>query len=314
LQKISLTGGTGFVGRRLVDVLGRDDRELTCLARNAAARNLPIVPGLDWLSGRVEDADAQRQLVAGADTVIHVAGLTKALGRDGFHRTNVEATAALVMQARKAGVRHFILVSSLAASRPEVSAYAASKALAESAARRLSGNMQLTIIRPPAVLGPGDDATRDVMHLLRRGWMVYPSRGQPAGRFSWIDVGDLARFILSVVDAPSQASDHILAPSSGPQLSWDDVADAAEAVLNRKVRRIGLPAALVRSVGVAADFTALVSRHPFILSGGKANELLQRDWQSDFVVDVPTPLHQTLSHCFLDTHRQEGKLSGRRSS
>lgn len=299
MQKIGLTGATGFVGRHVVDRLAGDGRQLVCLARPNADRTLEDAPGLGWLAGRLGDAGARGDLVRGADTIIHIAGLTKALGPDGFHRTNVAATASLVSDARKAGVRHFILISSLAASRPDVSPYAASKALAEQAALSLAGDMAVTIIRPPAVLGPGDGATRDVMGLLARGWMVFPSRGKPQSRFSWIDVDDLARFIrLKAGEKPARRGE-TLSPSSGLSVSWDDIADAAETVLSRKVRRIGLAAPLVKGTGIAADIAALLTRRAFILSSGKANELLQRDWQSDFEIDAATPLHQTLARCFL---------------
>lgn len=299
MARIAMTGATGFAGSRLVERLSADGHEIGCLARPRRDRQLQDTPHVQWISGDAGSPGALDTLVRDADTVIHVAGLTRALGPDGFHATNTRATAMLVAAARRAGAGHFILVSSLAAMRPDISPYAWSKALAEAGAIAMAGDMPLTIVRPPAILGPGDSATRDVMRWLRRGWLVCPG-GADASTFSWIDVDDLARFVSGLaVEAPRERLTR-LSPCSGQDTSWRDVAAAAEQVLGRRVRCVGLPAAFVSTIGAAAGAAAWVTRKPLILSPGKARELLQPGWQADSVMIAPTPLHQTLSRCFLE--------------
>ena len=298
MQTIAITGATGFAGRALIERLAAAGHRLKCLIRPKKGRELRDTAGIEWITGNITRQEDLEALVAEADTVIHLAGLTRALGPNEFHATNVRSTAMLVSAARRAGVQDFILVSSLAATRPGVSPYAWSKALGETAAQALAGDMKLITLRPPAVLGPGDSATRDVMQLLKRGWLPCP--GGPHGSvFSWIDVDDLARFILTMAILPPEEQRVTVSPCSGRSASWADVAAAGEEATGRKVRCIGLPRALVRGSGFCASLLSQITRKPLILSIGKANELLQHEWQSDTLVDAPSPLHQTLSRCFL---------------
>lgn len=295
---IALTGATGFVGSHLVDRLAAEGHELKCLVRPRRGRSQHERAQVEWVGGTVTDANDLARLVEGAGTVIHVAGLTRALDVDGFHVTNSRATALLVAKARQAGVQTFILVSSLAASRPHVSPYAWSKALAEEAATALAGDMRLVIVRPPAILGPGDGATRDVMALLRRGWLACPG-GADGSTFSWIDVEDLSRLVAGLAGSPPAEARTCLAVCSGQDISWRDVAAAAETALGRTVRCVAIPGFAVKAIGGLAGAAARLTRTPLILSPGKANELLQADWHADSIVSAPTPLHQTLSRCFL---------------
>lgn len=300
MQTIAITGATGFAGSHLIDHLAPRGDRLRCLARTRRDRALDSQPGVEWVPGSLTDTSSIDALVTGADTVIHMAGLTRALGPGGFHQTNTAATAMLIAAARRAGVRSFILVSSLAASRPGVSPYAWSKALAEEAAHALAGDMQLIILRPPAILGPGDSATRDVMALLRRGWLVHPGR-RNGSTFSWIDVGDMAALVGGLAMSPPAERQIMIAPCSGQDISWQDVASTAETITGRKVRTLAIPPVAVRAGGVLTTAIAQLTRRPMILSRGKAAELLQPEWHAGTVVDAPTPLHQTLTHCFLHT-------------
>jgi hypothetical protein len=89
--------------------------------------------------------------------VVHVAGLIKAKDRAAFDRANVEGARDVAQAAKAAGAR-LILVSSLAAREPALSDYAGSKRGGEDAAREIFGD-DLTIVRPPAIYGPGDIET-----------------------------------------------------------------------------------------------------------------------------------------------------------
>ncbi len=298
MSTIALTGGTGFAGSQMIERLVEAGHDLRCLARPRPGRSFDARPGVEWISGTVTSPADVEGLVQGAGTVIHSAGLTRALGPDGFHETNTAATVRLVDAARRAGVGTFIFISSLAASRPDVSPYAWSKAIAEQAAAAMAGDMQLIILRPPAILGPGDSATRDVMALLRRGWLVCPG-GADGTSFSWIDVDDMAKYVAALAGSPPESRRMTVAPCSGQDITWRDVAAAAEEVLGRRVRCVGIPRYLVGTAGALAGLTAQFTRKPLILSQGKVAEILQPEWHADTLVGASAPLHQTLSRCFL---------------
>ncbi|PKP74318.1 MAG: hypothetical protein CVT84_09050, partial [Alphaproteobacteria bacterium HGW-Alphaproteobacteria-6] len=225
--RIALTGATGFVGGHLLKLLADPDASaaVRALARPRAGRQPGQHAALAWVTGDLDQPAALADLCAGSDVVIHLAGATKALHGTGYHAVNAAATARLVRAAAEAGVRHVIHLSSLAATRPGVSDYAASKAAGEVAARAAAAGMALSILRAPAVLGPGDGATRPLFAMLARGWLVVPGGGARQARFSAIDVGDLCRLIAGIARAGAGPGEvRVIDPYGWQSLGWDDLA------------------------------------------------------------------------------------------
>ncbi len=193
-MKLAVTGGTGFVGSRLIDVALSDGHEVVALTRREQADRAR----LSWIGGSLEDTAALEQLVDEADAVIHVAGVINANAVD-FEKGNVAGTLAMLAAATAGGVRRFVHVSSLAAREPKLSQYGASKARAEELVH--GSGLDWAIVRPPAVYGPGDKETLELFRMAKLGVMLMP----PRGHMSVIHVDDLARLliVLAVPDAPS---------------------------------------------------------------------------------------------------------------
>ena len=293
---IALTGATGFVGRALLQELAGQPVSVRALARAQPDRVLPGRAGVDWIMGDLSSSDTLSRLVAGADTVIHLAGATKARRPADFHDVNARRTADLVSLSREAGVKHFVHVSSLTALRPEVSPYAQSKAESEQLAKELRGEMALTIIRAPAILGPDDDATKSLFSALSRGILPVPGGEAGAFRFSIIDVIDAARFIASRVQVPA-SGDLTVAPAGHLSLGWDDIAQSTERVLGKPVRRIVIPPTLMKVAGQTADLAVKLNASPQVFSAAKVRELLSGHWLGDLQVQGPIPLERTLERC-----------------
>lgn len=294
--RIAVTGATGFVGRNLLRDLTRASIPVRALARMRPNRQLSSNTGVEWISGDLSSEAALSELVRGTDCVIHLAGVTKAREASEFHEVNALCTAALVKAARAAGALHFVHVSSLTAQRPDVSAYARSKADSETLAAENAGAMALTIVRAPAVLGPGDDATRPLFAALARGILPVPAGRAGTFRFSVIDVADAARFLLWLASRPANGL-QTLAPAGHLNLGWRDVAQSAERVLPRTIRRINIPPALMKVAGQTADLAVKLKAKPQLFSGGKVSELLSGDWIADTQVPNPISLDQTLERC-----------------
>lgn len=307
--RIALTGGTGFVGRELLRDLTTQSLPVRALARNPPPRQLTTDTGAEWILGDLSSESALSSLVGGAETVIHLAGATKAKDASEFREVNALSTAVLVQRARAAGVRHFVHVSSLTAQRPAVSAYAQSKADSEKLAAENAGSMALTIVRAPAVLGPGDNATRALFSALARGILPAPGGVAGAFRFSIIDVTDASRFLISLATGPATGT-RMIAPAGHLNLEWADVAQSAERVLNRPVRRIVVPAALMKVAGQGADLAVKLGGKPQVFSGGKVAELLSGDWIADTQVPGPVPLDETLERCLAPFRRSARGLAG----
>lgn len=197
---LAVTGGTGFVGGALIDRALAAGHRVRALTR----RPQPDRSGVTWIAGDLADPG---DLCVGADAVVHVAGAVNAKDRAGFAAGNVAGTETIVAAARAAGVTRFVHVSSLVAREPELSNYGWSKAEAERVVT--ASGLGWSIVRPPAVYGPGDLDQRDLFRAAKLGVAVMP----PPGRMSAIHVGDLARLLLILATAPA---DHALYEADGP--------------------------------------------------------------------------------------------------
>ena len=202
--RVALTGGTGFVGGHVMRCLQAAGHNVVALAR----RPMRGRDRVRWVLGDLADRGALQALVAGADSVIHVAGVLNARDAAGFTHGNVDGTATLLKAAEQASVTRFVHVSSLAGREPRLSLYGASKA--ESETLVWASTVASAIVRPPAVYGPGDRETLDLFRMARRRLMLMP----PAGRLSLIHVEDLGRLLARLADADAPV-DHTYEPDDG---------------------------------------------------------------------------------------------------
>jgi uncharacterized protein YbjT (DUF2867 family) len=209
-RTLAVTGGTGFVGSHLLRLALSSNYDVRALTRGWRPPEEEIV----WVDGALDRPESLAKLCAGADAVIHIAGLINARSREAFEAVNVAGTAAMIDAARKGGVRRFVHISSLAAREPDLSDYGWSKARSERLVA--ASGLDWTIIRPPAVYGPGDRETLELFKMARRGFVALP----PGGRFSLIHVEDLCRLILAALDEPDTWSE-TYEPDDGREGGWD---------------------------------------------------------------------------------------------
>ena len=185
-RTVAVTGATGFVGTETLEQLLAAGFIVRALARRPQAERADVA----WIAGGLDDAAALNALVAGADVVLHIAGVVNALDRAGFEAGNGQGTANVIAAMQRTGVRRLIHVSSFAARQPELSDYCWSKHLAEDKVR--ASGLDWTMVRPPAVYGQRDTEFVEVMKVARYGLMPVP----PKGRASLIHVADLARLLV----------------------------------------------------------------------------------------------------------------------
>jgi nucleoside-diphosphate-sugar epimerase len=263
---IAITGGTGFVGKRLIDLALEHGHAVRALARRPqGARN-----GVTWVSGALETTDALPRLLDGADAVIHVAGVVNAPTREGFAAGNIQGTHATVEAALAQGPKRFIHVSSLSAREPDLSNYGWSKRGGEDVVA--ASALDWTVVRPPAVYGPGDMEMRDVFRLARLGLALMP----PPGRLSLIHVDDLARLLLVLVER--DAGRVILEPDDGASWTHDDFARAVGVAVGQRVLTLPLPKGLL---SLAASADKMLRGHKAKLTQDRVNYLAHPDWAAD---------------------------------
>lgn len=206
---IAVTGATGFVGQALLDRALEADVTVKALARRAQ----PPFAGVEWVSGDLDTNAALRQLVRGAEAVIHVAGVVNDAAQ--FESGNVLGTLNVIEAAKAEGVQRFIHVSSLSAREPDLSAYGASKARAEKLV--MASGLDWTIVRPPGIYGPRDVDYFEMFRLARWGLMPVPPK---EGSASIIHVDDLARLLLALVPGGEGVSSQTFEPDDGREQGW----------------------------------------------------------------------------------------------
>ena len=156
--------------------------------------------------------------------------------------------------------------------------------------------MPVTIVRAPAVLGPGDQATVPLFALIAKGWLPVPGGRARDGRFSMIDVEDLSRLLADLVVAGA-GENRCIAPFGQQSLSWQDLADSGARVTGRRVRQIVLPGPMLTLMGHGADLAAALTRRPQVFSSGKTQEMMAGDWVADMPIVAPAPFDLTIRRC-----------------
>jgi uncharacterized protein YbjT (DUF2867 family) len=281
---LAITGGTGFVGARLIAAAVAAGYRVRALARREQSPR----EGVAWIAGALDDAGALDRLVAGADAVVHVAGVVNAGSRAGFVAGNVEGTRAMLAAATRAGPSRFVHVSSLAAREPGLSDYGWSKAEAERLVE--TSALDWTIVRPPGIYGPGDMEQLDLFRLARFGVALLP----PAGRFSVIAVDDLARLLLALATGAG-ARTIVEADDGSDGWSHAGFARAIGAAVGRRVLPVHLPRPLL---SLAARGDRLVRGAGAKLTADRVGYLCHPDWTIDpakrppaalWTPSIPTP-------------------------
>lgn len=277
---LAISGATGFVGQTLTAAALAQGWQVRALTRRPQAPRAR----LEWIEGSLETPAALRSLALGAHAVIHVAGVVNAPDIAGFEAGNVAGTAAMLAAARDAGVHRFIHVSSLAAREPALSAYGASKARAE--ALVLASGLETSLVRPPAIYGPGDRDMLDLFKMARSGLMLMP----PAGRMSALHVEDLAQLLLALVRA--RATDGALFEADDGRANGWSHAEFARAIgtaMRRRVLPLSMPRALL---GLAARGDRLIRGNGARLTPDRVAYFCHPDWVIDPARRPPAALWQ----------------------
>lgn len=273
---VAMTGATGFIGRRLAPQLAAAGWRVRLLLRRDPVD--PAWRGMEpqIVAGDLTDAAALRLLVAGADAVVHVAGLIKAARRRQFNAINhlgSRALAEAVVQAAPAA--RFLHVSTMAAREPRLSDYAASKRAGEDAVRELLGN-RVTVLRPPAVYGPGD---RETLLFFQMGQKrLVPLAGPPDARAAMIHVDDLVDVLVALLGETPRGAVLTAADARPGGYSWREVFEtASRAVGNPRARLFHAPAPLLHGIALAGNVGKLFGAAS-MLTSQKLRELRHADW------------------------------------
>ena len=277
---VALTGATGFIGSILLRRLVEANWQVRALYRPRGRRVLPQLAHVEWLAGDLHDGVVLAQLVAGVDAVIHCAGAVRGASRADFDRVNEDGVRRVVeATTRESPSARFLLLSSLAAREPGLSDYAGSKRRGEDALRASAGNMRWTVLRPPAVYGPGDRELRPVFQGMERGFALVP--GHASARLSLLYVEDLASAVVRWLSANAGFGEVFeLDDGNVGGYDWDDMLRIAAEVLRNgaAVRKLPAPVWVLRFIASINLGAARVLRYAPMLTPGKVREITHQDW------------------------------------
>ena len=269
MRRALVTGSSGFVGRALVAEL----RRRGFLVRGAVRRRPPQATDGELIEvGELSGSTDWSAALQGVDTVFHLAARVHQVGDTGdageaaYQRANADATAALARAAIKGGTRRFVFVSSVkvmgevSAERPfdesdppqPQDAYGRSKLAAERELLQLAGQIEVSIVRPPLVYGPGVRANfLTLLKIAASGWPLPLGAAQAVRSMAFID---------SLVDALIACA---MVPHGSPATYFvSDGRDISVAELIRVMRKeMGLPARLwTLPAGVVQGAARLLGR------------------------------------------------------
>ena len=291
---ILVTGATGFIGAVAVDYLKSRGYNVRVLIRPESIAEKALAMQVDIRKGSYGDPASLRKVVQGVDTVIHLAGVTKSVDEKGYYDGNVLPVKNLLeaIMEINPGLRRFVLVSSLAAAGPAdnfdpgiteedvpkpVSSYGGSKLEAERICLSYRDRLPVTIIRPPAVYGPGDRDVLQFLVMLKRG-LVLGAGDVKKQRLSLVHVEDLVRGIVMASESPAGIGETFFI-TSPKGYSWDELsANAAKELGVRHILKISLPKSLMKILGyVAGSISSITGRSGF-LNRDKVSEMVQDYW------------------------------------
>ena len=289
-MRVAVTGGSGFIGAHLLAALAARGDRVRCLLRPGSDRaHLPAAVE-PVVAADLTAAGALERLVRGSDAVVHLAGLTRSWSARELQRVNRDGSAALCAALARArpAVGQLIMVSSQAAVGPScgrrprreqdppapVTAYGRSKLAAERVRQR-HPRLPITVLRPPAVYGPGDRDIFAYFRLVRSG--LRPEL-VPAGRLSMVYVGNLVDALLLLLERPPRAGHRVYHVADRGVVTMSTVARWIAAAYGRPTLRLPVPLAALAVAGLPLAAAGRLLRRDLLLSRDKLREIAQPSW------------------------------------
>ncbi|MDN5759668.1 MAG: NAD-dependent epimerase/dehydratase family protein [Tomitella sp.] len=271
-MRVAVTGGTGYLGAHTVRALLEAGHEAKLLV-TPNETDAPVLDRLRALGpvtvtvGDIRDAPTVADFLTGTEALFHAAGV---VGTDERHtqlmwEVNAYATESILTTAVQTGLAPVVSVNSYSAlfpapdgvispdtpTAPGRSSYAKTKGYADGVARRLQADgAPVVVTYPSSVVGP---AFHTAPGVTERGWgpiarwAVAPS---VRGGMQMVDVRDVTEAHLRVLEKVREPRRYVC---GGVLLSFDEMVDALEEGVGRKVRRISIPPAVFRGMGRLSD-------------------------------------------------------------
>lgn len=293
IEKVTVFGGTGFLGRRIVERLRRRGLQVRVASRSVAAA-VPAGPAAENFSpvrADLRDAASVAAAVAGVDAAVNAVGLYVERGAATFQAIHVEGAKTLAAACRQQGIERLVHLSGIGADPEARSPYVRARGQGEAAVRDAFG--EASILRP-SVLFADDDAFLSALLSLVRRAPVIPLFGDGGTLLQPVFADDVAEAVARILtEATAPAPLYTL---GGPQVfTYRQILERLMAHAGRRPVLLPLPFALWEALAAVAGLlpappltegqVALMKRHNIVPSGAIGFETLGI---------TPTPMAQVL--------------------
>jgi uncharacterized protein YbjT (DUF2867 family) len=252
-MKVLVTGGTGFVGREIVQALRTEfHAHLRLLVRDPerAAKAFANPSNIEFCRGDILNVESLKQFCSPGDAVIHLVGIISEAGRNTYETIHTSGTRNVVAAAKAAGITRFIQMSALGTRPDAVARYHRSKWAAEEFVRQ--SGLDYTIFRPSIIYGQRDQFT-NLFARLSRVSPIVPVMGPGTGTFQPIPVGDVARsFCRSIGE--SKAIGQTFDLGSAEVLTMNAVLDTIFRATGRSRAKLHVPVPVARGLAAFLEF------------------------------------------------------------
>lgn len=291
-MKVLVTGGSGFLGSHVAEILSRKRHGVRALVRRSSnTKFLKTLPGVELAEGSVEDALAVRKAVEGVDAIVHSAGLVKARTWDDFQVTNVVGTRNLLEAARDLapGLRRFVHVSSLEAAGPSrdgapvpvgqeepVTPYGRSKLLAEKEVLARKDVLPVVVLRPGAIYGPRDVEILEAFRAVKN--RQYPVIGDGSMLGSYVYGPDCAEACVRAIEADIPSGKVYFVDDGAPLAMRVAMGEILPRVVGAApLFRFGVPLRVLSAASVGVELYGRVRKQAVMLTRDKV-AMLRCHW------------------------------------
>ena len=240
---ILVTGGTGFVGPKVVHALRGEEQTVRVLARRPEQHGQIRAWGCELVAGDVTDAESLRRAVEGCEAVVHLIGLPPFSDPKTIERVMTQGTRDLVAAAKGAGVSRFVLMSALGASEEtvDVAPYYAAKLAMEEAVK--ASGLGHVIFRPSFIFGRDGGLLAQQIRIVRFS-PVTPVLSRHRMQPIWVE--DVAAFFAKAVSAPEAAAGTF--DLGGPdRVTWAELHERIRRILGKRRLTVTMPPGLLRA-------------------------------------------------------------------
>ena len=243
MQRVFVTGATGFVGRHVVQCLMESGHAVRILARGPVRQHL-LPEGVEVSYASLTDQEGLEAALSGIDAVVHLVAIIRERGEATFDSVNHLGTARLVKAALCAGVSRFVLMGAIGAVDDPRFPYLQSKWHGEQAL--IQSGLPYTILRGSIIFGEGDEFVNTLGGLVRVFPLV-PVIGSGKVRFQAIHVEDVAHSIARTLEL-SETKNRIVEIGGPEYLTYDGILDAIAETYGCKRWKLHMPIGLMRPV------------------------------------------------------------------